>query len=80
MNQNKIKTQLNECEKGNHSLIDVLRTQTGYDEEIVARWCQLCGAIVVDIDYDNRTNPGAVYELRATEVSKMVYDQMKKRG
>lgn len=30
----------------------------------VVRWCTVCGAVVVDIDYDGRTKPGAIMPLR----------------
>lgn len=32
--------------------------------EEVVRWCPICGAIVVDTDYDGRTNPGQVMKMR----------------
>lgn len=30
----------------------------------VVRWCKLCGAVVVDLDYDGRTSPGAVVPMK----------------
>ena len=33
----------------------------------VVRWCNRCGAVVIDIDYDNRTSPGAVMKMRFPE-------------
>ena len=57
----------NDCKKGNHSLIEILRDR-GWDCESVARWCKVCGAVVVDIDYDGRTNPGAIAKMRFPEV------------
>jgi hypothetical protein len=35
----------------------------GHSEGVV-RWCPICGAIVVDIDYDGRTLPGNLVPLR----------------
>jgi hypothetical protein len=31
---------------------------------VVVRWCVDCGAVVVDEDYDNRTNPGVYGAMR----------------
>ena len=33
------------------------------DQDVV-RWCKICGAIVVDRDYDGRTNPGQVKKMQ----------------
>jgi len=45
--------------------------QDGCDTREVVRWCYKCGAVVVDIDYDNRndnrTSPGAVMKMRFPE-------------
>lgn len=32
--------------------------------ETVIRWCKKCGAVVGDIDFDGRTNPGQVFEMK----------------
>jgi hypothetical protein len=40
-------------------------------EETVVRWCQDCGAVVVDIDSDDRTSPGAVMKMRLPEHIKL---------
>jgi len=53
------------CPKGSHNLIDILRRSDSYgDHEDVVRWCDVCGAIVVDVDYDGRTNAGQVMKMR----------------
>jgi hypothetical protein len=55
--------------KGNHQL-EVIYS-AGYSQEIeVVRWCAYCGAIVIDIDCDNRINPGAIMKMKLPEVSK----------
>jgi hypothetical protein len=61
---------LEECLKGNHTL-KVISTQ-GYwdDSEKVVRWCSVCGAIVVDADFDNRTNPGYYMGMKFPEITK----------
>jgi hypothetical protein len=43
-----------------HPWIDVYSTSEGCGVEIVVRWCPKCGGIVIDRDFDNRTNPGAI--------------------
>jgi len=30
----------------------------------VVRWCPICGAIVVDIDYDDRINAGGILPMQ----------------
>lgn len=49
---------LETCKRGKHSFIKVQSTCIGQGEEKVVRWCQYCGAIVVDLDVDGRTYPG----------------------
>lgn len=53
------------CENGNHNLITILSVDNSApDEETVVRWCRDCGAIVVDIDYDNRRFAGRVMNMK----------------
>lgn len=33
-------------------------------EVSVVRWCSVCGAVVIDTDYDNRTKPGGIMSMR----------------
>jgi len=40
------------------------------DSEEVVRWCSHCGAIVVDMDYDDRTNPGYYKPVQFPEIAK----------
>lgn len=49
---------LETCKRGKHSFIKIQSTCIGQGEERVVRWCQYCGAIVVDLDVDGRTYPG----------------------
>lgn len=49
--------------RGKHSLIDILSVEQGYGESKTVRWCTRCGAIVVDQDFDGRTNPGRYMEM-----------------
>ena len=50
---------------GTNTLEEVF--STGGDEQAVVRWCYWCGAVVVDIDYDGRTNPGGFMPMRFPE-------------
>jgi len=49
---------------GEDTLVDIYTASHGYDTEAVIRWCYKCGAIVVDIDFDGRTQPGAIMSMR----------------
>lgn len=54
---------LSQCDAGRHSLIDIASYGKSEEAETV-RWCTVCGSVVVDIDYDGRTHPGAVMPMR----------------
>ncbi len=51
------------CRRGNHFLIEIL-SSGNEDEKTVVRRCEICGAIVVDTDVDNRTAPGDIMYMR----------------
>ena len=64
------------CRKGNHHLIvvasyfgDNISGPAGADVTHI-RWCEVCGAVVGDIDSDNRLVPGAVFKMKLPEISK----------
>jgi hypothetical protein len=59
-----------DCNKGNHNLklITIVREDTISAD--VVRWCDICGAIVIDTDYDHRTNPGAIMKMRFPDLAK----------
>ena len=45
---------------GKHDLVRVMTKPAGEPGvDYVTRWCQNCGAIVIDADVDGRTQPGA---------------------
>lgn len=63
------------CDGKNHDLIAVFNQNTpreGPGTELVVRWCQICGAVVVDLDYDGRTQPGFYMKMRFPAVLKLV--------
>lgn len=51
-----------DCKKGNHRL-DIVYSSGGDQERHVVRWCRNCGSLVIDVDFDGRTNPGAIMGL-----------------
>lgn len=60
----------NKCKKGKHSFQKIF--ETGDDKEsTVVRWCEVCGSIVVDEDYDGRTKPGAVMGMLSPSITKV---------
>ena len=61
---------LNNCRKGNHRLTEISRTSLGYDEERVVRWCPTCGAIVIDLEVDNRLFPGHYMKMKIPKITK----------
>lgn len=58
-----------ECKIGNHPFIRITSFPVTSGEKVV-RWCPECGAIVVDADYDNRTNAGYYRELQYPNITK----------
>lgn len=57
------------CSKGQHKLIPIYSHSVDYGAERVVRWCEICGAVVVDTDVDGRTNPGNYRKLQAPKVA-----------
>jgi hypothetical protein len=59
---------IKDCLKGNHDLVEIFRSSYSYDEEGVVRWCRLCGAVVVDLEYDGRIHPGGVMKMLTPKI------------
>lgn len=51
-----------------HDLIIVTESGPSHHREVV-RWCRKCGAIVVDLDFDNRTKPGHYMKMRIPQLN-----------
>jgi len=53
------------CDKANgkHKLKVVYASIGTWGEADVVRWCSDCGAVVVDVEVDNRINPGGVRKM-----------------
>ena len=56
------------CNGKDHDLVDIMFKNMGFDEDAVVRWCKYCGAIVVDSDFDSRTNPGCYKKMMFPEI------------
>lgn len=52
------------CREGKHNLGVIYRHSGDGMSTDVVRWCKDCGAVVIDCDYDNRTNPGQIMKMR----------------
>lgn len=57
-----MKELLEECKKGNHTLKDIFKST--WDIDHVVRWCEICGSVVVDCDFDGRTNAGQIMRMK----------------
>jgi hypothetical protein len=62
------------CKGGEHTLKTILSVGNDMSQKVV-RWCAYCGAIVVDMDYDGRTNPGAVLPMQFPAILKENNDE-----
>lgn len=55
------------------NLKEIILYHQSMTEEVV-RWCSHCGAVVVDEDYDGRTNPGAIRAMEFPALAKNIKD------
>lgn len=54
---------MSQCNGKAHDLKVVYSNNLYMYAEIV-RWCETCGAIVIDIDCDGRVSPGAIMKMK----------------
>jgi len=59
--------QLQNCQRGSHNL-KTIYINYHWDCEEVVRWCEYCGAIVIDNDYDHRTNAGQIMKMKLPQI------------
>jgi len=54
----------------------------GYEDhpQTVVRWCKICGAVVVDTDYDGRTHPGDVMKMITPQTFKKIWKYRKEQS
>lgn len=62
---------LHKCNSGEHELVEILRTGDAKEVEEVARWCRVCGAVVVDYEHDYRLT-GTSVKMMGPEVLRNV--------
>jgi len=67
------------CKNGNHNLTVIHSYYNDPLSENVIRWCKNCGAIVVDVDYDGRTNPGYVMKMKFPKIMYALIKNKKKK-
>lgn len=55
---------------GKHDLRDISSRRDGTPGVVrLTRWCCNCGAIVIDVDVDGRTDPGAGMPMRFPRIA-----------
>lgn len=70
MEKDKITRIINGCKNKDHLLRTIYKDVRFGDEVAVVRWCENCGAIVVDLDYDGRTYPGYYGKMKQPKATK----------
>lgn len=62
---------MRQCKDGSHSLVEIDRTDSrlGLSEKIT-RWCEYCGAIVIDKEIDGKVIPGFYIEMQFPLIAK----------
>lgn len=55
---------MNNCKIGNHKFVKIISFGVSMESAVV-RWCKECGSVVVDLDYDGKTSPGAIMSLKS---------------
>ena len=55
------------CRNGKHPFVVIDRSGPDMVEKVV-RWCDICGAIAIDVDYDGRTQPGWIMPVRRPKI------------
>ena len=60
---------LHNCSIGDHELIEILKSN-GYETDSTARWCRVCGCVVVDLEVDGRLmEPGGYMKMISPQVT-----------
>lgn len=70
MAQNEKEVLLSTCKTGKHNLLAIYRcgdSESMFGEDVV-RWCDVCGSVVVDNDFDGRTKPGGTMRMRSPQI------------
>ncbi len=52
------------CNTGDHDLIKIYSAKHSWEESYdVVKWCRICGAVVVDLEY-HIVKPGSVMKMK----------------
>ena len=62
------------CKPRQHDLRVILRSGPSHEQRVV-RWCKDCGAVVVDMDFDGRTNAGQIMKMKLPTVRRDCHEQ-----
>ena len=64
---------LEECLKGNHTWQELLGTEDCNGEGESAKWCSVCGYVVIDKTVDGRVMlPGGIMKIKGPEISRFL--------
>lgn len=58
------------CKDSEHTLEVISNHSLGDFSDEVVRWCSYCGVIVVDREYDCRTEPGGFMQMKFPKILK----------
>ncbi len=59
---------IEKCIKGEHTLESIESLSHWDGSEQVVRWCSVCGAVVVDMQIDNRITPGHYMPMKFPKI------------
>ena len=64
------------CIKGDHKLVEIFSARHPWDESYeTVRWCSNCGAVVIDVDFDGRVNPGGTMKMKFPKITKDYHEE-----
>jgi len=70
---------IEQCQTGKHPWEKIYEGGIDTVSSEVVRWCPVFGSIVVDVDYDGRTNPGVIKKITSPMISKYIAADGKER-
>ena len=67
------------ADKGKHPF-EAIYERGSHAVSQVVRWCPICGAVVIDVDYDGRIAAGRIMPIRNPEISRHSYMAFRAKG
>ncbi|MBI2674500.1 MAG: hypothetical protein HYX22_02070 [Candidatus Yanofskybacteria bacterium] len=60
-----------QCHRGAHPWKKIFGRIQGFmmAEVEVVRWCPICGSVVIDLECDDRIQPGAIRKIESSQIS-----------